>query len=66
MSEDQHNTDEASGSTGDSGRTGGNHSKNPDVNSNTPESTVGKLNPSAPGNAGTTPGSNAEKRLSSF
>ena len=59
MSEDQDKKATASGPTGDSGSTGG-PSKDPHVHSSTPENAVGKLNPSAPGNAGTTPGTNAE------
>ena len=32
-----------------------------DLHSNTPENATGALNPSAPGDAGTTPGSTGEK-----
>ncbi len=50
---------EPSGSTGDTGKTGDNKT-DPHVQSNTPENTLGKLNPSSPGDTGTTPGTNAE------
>ncbi len=50
---------EPSGSRGDNPSTAG--PGKTDLHSTTPENAEGTLNPSAPGNAGTTPGSTGEK-----
>lgn len=49
-----------SGYTGDNNSTGGGGETK--VNSATPDNAVGKLNPSAPGETGTTPGTNGEQK----
>lgn len=49
-----------SGSTGDNAGTAG--SGETKVDSSTPDNAMGKLNPSAPGETGTTPGTNGEQK----
>ena len=51
---------EPSGSTGQNSSTAGSGSTA--VHSDTPENAAGQIDPSAPGNTGTTPGSNPQER----
>lgn len=61
MSENQAKAAEPSGYKGDNPSTAG--AGKTDLHSTTPENADGELNPSAPGNAGTTPGSTGEKKV---